>query len=425
MADVGRKAKVTKEKYLDAVRKKRTDKDIVIAQFLGVHRSNIGRFKKSNPKVVKDAKKILEQFTSLVFDAKNLTYNAFKQIPIILKWIDTMEGRTVAKTSRRKRLRAIYNVCVYLNIHPENLTLENCSELVRASKKAYYADKEFIVGLAYLNIRKPVRSWFQLIHGVSGEYLTSLGISAESSKGSGTQAKERVLKEQRHKFDEVLKASVYDSIANPLNKKLHKFKGMEEIIYLEMKGITHFMYYTATRIGSDKYGDQGSTSIRMNNPKHVLTKKLWKINLMDKGEKGGIEWDKMIIDDGLTKLKDYISKRFNIPLDELETRMKTVDSFLFPTLNGNYVLERKIMKLALERSGVTTKIPNHIWRHTFAQDCLHATDWNYELVASIGGWKDTGTLKKHYGKMSEDAKERGLKKAMGLPVEDVTYKLMW
>lgn len=83
------------------------------------------------------------------------------------------------------------------------------------------------------------------------------------------------------------------------------------------------------------------------------------------------------------------------------------------------------MKLALERVGVTTKIPNHIWRHTFAQDFLHASDWNYELCASIGGWKDTSTLKKHYGKMSEDAKERGLQKAMGLPVEDVTYELKW
>jgi len=185
------------------------------------------------------------------------------------------------------------------------------------------------------------------------------------------------------------------------------------------------MYYTATRIGSTNPKIQGTLSIRMNNIKHILTKKTYRINVLDKGEKGGIEWDKMIIDDGLLKLKQYISERFNINFDDIETKMKTVDSFLFPILNGNYNLERRIMRSALEKAGVTTRNPNHIWRHTFAQDCLHATDWNYELVASIGGWKDTGTLKKHYGKMTEMAKERGLRQAMKLTVEDVTYKLMW
>jgi len=422
---VGRKPKVTKERFLYAVKRKRTNKNITIAEYLGVHRSNISRFIKNNPDVVKDAKEILTKFTSIVFDAKNLTRKVFLQIPIVQKWIDVMDGRPVSKGLQRERLRYIYNLCVHLNIHPENLTLENCTELVIEAKKFYYADKKFVRGLAYLKLRKAVRSWFQLIHGISGEYLTSLGIDAESSKGSGSQAKERVLKEQRRKFDEVLRDSVYEVINNTRIKKLHKYNGLEEIVYLEMKGISYFMYYTATRIGSINSDKQGTFSVRMNNPKHVLSKSKWSINLMDKGKKGGIEWDKILVGDGLKRLKEYVSKRFNIPFDDVEVRMKTVDSFLFPILHSNYVLERKIMKLALERVGVTTKIPNHIWRHTFAQDFLHASDWNYELCASIGGWKDTSTLKKHYGKMSEDAKERGLQKAMGLPVVDVTYMLRW
>jgi len=193
------------------------------------------------------------------------------------------------------------------------------------------------------------------------------------------------------------------------------------IVYMKLLMILH----TATRIGSTNPKIQGSLSIRMNNIKHVLTKKTWRINVLDKGEKGGIEWDKLMMDDGILKLKQYISERFNLEFDDIETKMKTIDSFLFPILNGNYDLERRIMRSALEKAGVTTRNPNHIWRHTFAQDGLHATDWNYELIASIGGWKDTGTLKKHYGEMSEDAKERGLRKAMGLPVEDVTYELRW
>jgi len=422
---VGRKRRLTEEKYLNAVRRLKSTSDSNIGKYIGMDRTTVYYFRKNNPISFEKGQNIIANMESKRFDTNNLTYQAYSQIPIIQKWIDVMEGRPVSKGSQRKRLRVLYNVCRHLNIHPENLTLEKCAELVVESKKAYYADRKFISGLAYLSIRKPVRSWFQLIHGVSGEYLTSLGIGAESSKGSGSQAKERVLKEQRERLDLILYDCVYEVINNPDNKRFHKFKGLEDIVYLEMKGIINFMYYTATRIGATNPKGQGSLSVRMNNPKHILTKKMWKINLIDKGEKGGIEWNKMIIDDGLIKLKEYISERFQINIEEIETKMKTIDSFLFPSLNSNYKMERMIMNLAHEKSGVTTKNPNHIWRHTFAQDFLHASDWNYELCASIGGWMDTGTLKKHYGEMSEDAKERGLKKAMGLPVEDVTYELRW
>jgi len=425
MSGVGRKAKVTKEKYLEAVKRKRTTKDIVIAQYLGVHRSNISRFKKANPDVVEKGVKILSRFTSTVFDAKNLTFEAFIQIPIVERWGEIQNQRMVGKNLQQSRLRALFNVCRHLNTHPENLTIELCTKIVTEAKTAYYADEKFIRGLAYLNIRKPIRSFFQLIHGVSGELLSSVGIDAESSKGAGSASKERVLEEQRRIFDKVLRDSVYEVINDPSKVRYDKYKGLEELIYLEMKGITHFMYYTATRIGSANPNFQGSLSIKMNNPKHVLTKKRWRINVLDKGEKGGIEWDKLMMDDGIVKMRQYISERFDMDIEGIETGMKTIDKFLFPILNGSYELERKIMRSALEKSGVTTRNPNHIWRHTFAQDFLNASDWNYELCASIGGWKDTGTLKKHYGEMSEDAKERGLQKAMGIPVEDVTYELKW
>ena len=419
----GRKAKVTVEKYLDAVRKKRTDKDITIAECIGVHRSNISRFKGRFPEVVKRGKIILEEFTSVSFDAKTLTYEAFKKIPIVIRWEKVQFDRTCTVITVRGRIRSLYNVCRHLNVHPENLTLEQTAELVNKSKRAYYNDEKYTRGLSFLTIRKPIRSWFELIHGVSGELLSSMGIHAESSKGSGSASKERVTKEQRMKFDEVL----YESVCKVINSNtsFSQFKGHERNIYLEMSGATHFMYYTGTRIGSTNPDTQGCFGTRLNNPKHVLSSNKWSINLIDKGEKGGLEWDKLLIGDGIIRLKEYISKRFNIDYDDVESKMKMIDSYMFPIIRTNYHLERIIMRSALEKAGVVTRNPNHIWRHTFAQDFLHASDWNYELCASIGGWKDTGTLKKHYGKMTEEAKERGLKKVMGLPVEDVTYLLMW
>lgn len=419
----GRKAKVTVEKYLDAIRKKRTDKDITIAEHIGVHRSNISRFKGKNPDAVKKGEQILEEFTSVVFDAKNMTFESFKKIPIIMKWVQIQYDRTCTATTVRGRIRALYNVCKHLNVHPDNLTLEQAVDFSNKAKRAYYNDEKFTRGLTFLVIRKPLRSWFQLIHGVSGELLSSMGIHAESSKGVGSTSKERITKEQRVTFDKVLYECVHEVIHS--STSFSQFKGQERNVYLEMSGATHFMYYSATRIGVTNPDTQGVFGARLNNAKHVITSSTWSINLIDKGEKGGLEWDKLLIGDGLIKLKEYISNRFDIAYDDVESKMKMVDSYLFPIIRTNYELERQIMRKALERAGVVTRNPNHIWRHTFAQDFLHASDWNYELCASIGGWKDTGTLKKHYGEMTEEAKERGLMKAMKIPVEDVTYMLKW
>jgi len=43
----------------------------------------------------------------------------------------------------------------------------------------------------------------------------------------------------------------------------------------------------------------------------------------------------------------------------------------------------------------------HFWRHQFAQHMLRATDWNYGIVANLGGWT-TQTLEKYYGKMDRN-----------------------
>jgi len=147
--------------------------------------------------------------------------------------------------------------------------------------------------------------------------------------------------------------------------------------------------------------------------------------IIDKGEKGGQVWHKILIIDALDKMKYYLSKRFNVDVTELEVKLSNIEKYLFPYWKSKYKELCKIQKEALKRCGKITNIQNHIFRHTFAQDFLHASDWNYELCASLGGWLSTNTLKEHYGKMSEDAKIRGLKKSMGEKVEDITYELRW
>ena len=69
--------------------------------------------------------------------------------------------------------------------------------------------------------------------------------------------------------------------------------------------------------------------------------------------------------------------------------------------------------------------PIHIWRHTFAQEMLEASGHNYELVASLGGWKNTNVLKNHYGKMSDTKRLEGLMIGMGLKPQIEPRKLIW
>lgn len=42
-------------------------------------------------------------------------------------------------------------------------------------------------------------------------------------------------------------------------------------------------------------------------------------------------------------------------------------------------------------------MPFHFWRHMFAQHMLRASNWNTQLVASLGGWT-TEALEKYYGR---------------------------
>ena len=421
MANVGRKAKITESVYLEAVRKLKTSSNIRIASYLGVNRSSISRFLEKYPDCVTKADEILKASTETIKMNNSISMDVFMKIPIIEEWIDIQNKRRVKKTTQQSRLSNIYNICQYLGVHPEDLDINRVCDLAVQMRDLQEMKQDVPSGLSYLTIRQGIRSFFQLVHGISGEMLSSKGVEAGRTKGTGKASTERITKEQRHRFEKTLINAIDYFDKKGILDNLNIDKNM---LYYEMLGISQFMYYTASRIGSG--GFSGCLSMIMNNPKHQTSDKIYYINYIDKGKRGGIEWNKMLIDDGLIRFKKYLINRFeHINEENINLAYPNTDSKLFPILSSNYDLERKIMKMALKLAGVHTGIPNHIWRHTFAQDFLEASDHNYELCASIGGWKDTGTLKLSYGGMSEGAKVRGLTKSMGLPVEDVTHQLRW
>ncbi len=112
----------------------------------------------------------------------------------------------------------------------------------------------------------------------------------------------------------------------------------------------------------------------------------------------------------LITFREYVKKRFNVTDDILEEKVREL-GLAFPSAYKREHSHKDIstiIRIALHLAGKDTEIPTHIWRHTFAQDGLEATNYNYELIASLGGWESTTILKKHYGNMSDLAKLNGL-----------------
>jgi len=411
MAKVGRKPKITASKYIDAVIKRRSLNDKDVAMVLGLNLTTVYRFRLQNPDVFSDAERRLKEIKIVRYDGKNTSREVFLLNPSIVEWVDMQTHRRVGKNTIRERTNALFNVCTHLGVSPDKLTLESASKLVKEMREKYDdEDEEQIRGLSYHTIRKPLRIWFMLAKGISGELLTNKGIDAGRSRGTGSMASERVTKEQRKRH--------WDNIPIAVMKYCADETESVQNIVEEIRAISIFMYYTATRITA-------TTNIMFNDAKSIYEENTWKIHIIDKGKRGGIEWIKLLHGHGLEMMRDYVTKRFGITKDVQDEVLPTTDKLMFPWIKANYRKETKIMKQSLKLSGCQTTIPNHIWRHTFAQDWLDASDWNYELGAAIGGWKDTGTMKLSYGKINRTAIERGLKKAMGYKVEDVTYVLRY
>jgi len=416
---MGFENKFSKEDFLLAVKRGKTLSDSKIAERLGVTRSTVWRYKQKNPKIVKEAEQILESANYQYVSKTKLSAQEFiDAYPLVQEWVEMQEKNQVLKSTWLPRIRALRNVCHHLKTTPEGLTLERASDLCYEIKQLDDSE-DAPKGLAFYYIRGGIRSWFQLMHGISAQMLSSKGIDAKASKGTGTMSRERITKEQRARFDEVVGQAVRVALKeNPM-----KDWGAVEINYAtrELQGMAHFMYYTANRITS-------THNIKLNDPQHVLAGRIWEIHTLDKGKRGGIHWQKPLTGDGKHKLETYISTRFNIEKDEIPIKARNLDSLLFPTLSETrkaQEFETVAMKIAHQLTGAKVTMQNHAWRHTFAQDWLHASDWNYEMGAEIGGWSSTETMKKCYGKISKDAISRGLRRAMGEVVEDVTYELLW
>jgi integrase len=402
MANVGRKKSLTVEDWYNAVIKYSTLDDNELAKELG-----IGRDEELRVKYYVPALEHIDKMSNLELDVSLRNFDNFRKLKIIQQFERTLINRPkpLKLEVRMARLRAVYNMCIYLNQHPRKLNLEDVADRVTESRLIFEAGEKAPKGLSYSSQRKGMRSFFINVHGIAGQVLTTLGIDASDSPNLGKYANQKVDKNVRKRFIEIL--CVEENITT---------MELLELIYL-----AYFMYYTGTRVNS-------SISFNFSERTYTLNDDFYMFEVLDKGRGKGIPWKKMLIGDALEKTIEYFEKRHKIPREQQQEMIPQKITNLFPSLvEMGYDKVRRIYKKCLLLAGLpyTDFMPCHIFRHTYAQECLDATDHNYEFVASTGGWKNSKILKDCYGEISEQAKERGLRKAMGLPIKDVTYILLW
>ena len=385
--ELGRPRKLTSEDVLNAIAKYQTTSPYELAKMLNEKEAiqcshmTIYRILKTIPQDRIDA--VFKELAEEQLKPYEMEKETFLQLPEMQEYIKTLKTLKLNPLYEADKLRCLWIVCKHLKLRPKALTVEKLPML-----------RDFIleieqgkinIGIIPRSIITALRLWYLYSVGISKEKLNKYigSISPEVGK----YARERIPIEKREQF--ILELQKYLAEKGKIN---------EYPIYLSL---IYWLFYTGTRIEATlnmtiEPNDQSGFLILEHDLAHVIDKGRHKL--------GREKWDKFIIGD----LKEAI-------MYNLQSRGNPKEGKLF-LLTITEV--RKTFNDVYQRIGVKYKSPCHIWRHTSAQELLDATGWNYDLVASILGWKDTRTLKACYGEMGDAIRLNTLKKAMGMPIEE-------
>jgi integrase len=383
----GRKERVTIEGVLNAIRKYKTESPSELAEKLECTRMTVYRKLQQIPREQIDA--IFKDLSESELKPSEMEWEVFKTLPEMEDYRKMLERNQLAPLGIESLLTGIHHVCKYLKIRPRSLTIDKLDALADLVLKARKKEMKEIGLTSESNLRSIIRRWY-IYHGTSGQLLTTKGIGGEMGAGYGKSAMDKLTKEQRKAFMEALK----------------------EIVIVEGYGtdlpiwelLPYWLFYTGTRI-------EASVTLEIERIKWSGNLKdpntIGRALVIDKGRhrKGRQKWIKLI----MGELKEKI-------IANLESRGMPQQGLLFNGLDQDKV--RTIFHKAYDKINVKVHQPAHIWRHTGAQELLDATDWNYDSVGAILGWKDTKTLKECYGAMGESVRERTLRKALGMPIQE-------
>ena len=279
-----------------------------------------------------------------------ITKDFKSEIPIIQEWIDTMIGRKVSEGEIRKRVLAIRKICMGLKgrdkhaevikdwkLHPIVLTEEKALEYIVELNRRSYNDKE---------ARLAVRNFLRYGKGIEPKKIS--GDKGESGK--------------------------YAHLRAP-PEKVHQILDYLTLRDYRIGTFCKVLYKTATRA-------KATTNIKVS---HINEKEKI-VFVWDKGKRRVKQ-----------KWKKYLDKNL---LFDLQPLIKEGRLFQDVNLREARELCREAYEKFIPEIAKEIPMPLHFFRHCFAQIMLDKTNWNYDLVAQLGGWHPK-TLRDDYGEPPE------------------------
>lgn len=370
-------------------RKYRTMKPTEIAAVIlsdynvNVTPQSITMFFKRHPEVEQQLQKeLVNEGKAEVEVSEALFQNGtFKELNSVKKWIIEMTPR-VSPSKLKQDIGHLKNVCMGV----------------------YYIDLEESNEQGKRRIQKAVPNWSyrhpdRLTLDQAKEYIACLHSEGRSTNGYRIALRSFFLSRD----EKEVKPTDISGDKGKLGKWAKVFvpkEVLQQILnYVREKDFDyyvadHFGLITATRINATL------TECRKSNIHFEVG--IHTVSIVDKGlhRKGRQTWEKIVPEDLYVELFQLFQKNG-------EHAFSNVDYDHLCDLNKEaYRIFLKDNPAALD---LAMHEPNHFWRHMFAQHMLRALKWNYDLVAALGGWSDTATLKKCYGEPPlEVLREEGL-----------------
>jgi hypothetical protein len=416
MTEEGRPKACTVEQLLDAIATHKTTNAKTLAQKMKCSAKTIRRrLGEVGPEAITAA---LGEVAQHKIKPSEMKLEVFRELDIVKQFYETLRfKREATEKYSQEAVGTLFRICVLLQKHPDGLTIEDASALMVNIRKGEVT--EFGRGDG---VKKTMRGFLAYMKNVSRDKLTTEGIDAKLPRKSKLLAQIKLTQEQRHRFLEEVKAKTQENwIGKGAGIISHKINFKDNpVLAKAMRQLPPVLFYTMTRAEAtlescweiEETKDQAGHIKKYSGVSWEA--ELVTIRVLDKGKRGGLEWDKHLRGEAATEFKTYWEE-----IDRPQTGL------IFPFA---YPAAKAFFEECYQAAGIPESFysrakggagPFHLWRHTGGQELLNATEWNFALVAAEGGWDSIDALKKNYGEIPPEVANRLMRKAMGLPVVEV------
>ena len=313
---------------------------------------SISNWIRRNPKIIHDLTEeiISSEVTNEEVVATIFHNGTFEAIPTISQWIKDMKRRKIV--AWKSRVSTLKNVCrgTFRNLKINDWVPRHPSRLVQEDV-LLIVDKLEELGRGTAHIRIASRNFLMSCNKEHNR------ISGEKGAGFGKHS------------DLYVEKSKIDLILNHV--KSNNF----ECYVADL-----FMFKTATRL---------SATLNALIENLLIVEGYPQITVWDKARRSKHPDGK--------KTPKFISLELHSEIMKLIGNRKEGKIFqnIHPTIISE--LNREAFKIYIPIIERKLSMPNHFWRHMFAQHMLRLSNWNYGIVASLGGWT-VQALQESYGK---------------------------